>query len=220
MRRVIGVLALMCGIGCSETQNILLSHGATKRAIVNREVEFLQLRICVKAPCPSGPAVWSGASDHRGRIAVPKALLAQSVVVEVRGFRAVQGMPLKSALKGGFVLELQSLPAMKGVGGKRSAQFDRAPDATVKIVEDAGGAAVANRKVRLREAEYCESPAPECGPGEEIWGGTTDGQGMVQLSKWTASLASVFEVEGYAPDTAWNLRTALRNGKTEWRVKR
>jgi hypothetical protein len=203
------VLAALSGTSCGDTTNILLSHRATNRAVVYREVELRQPRVCESAPCPAGTALWSGRSDHTGMIAVPKALLSEPVEVRVRGFRPIQGMPLKRILSNGFVVDLTSVPSSETPPGTRNGELDRAPDATVTVLF--GGRPVANRKVSLREEDYCESPKPQCGPGEEIWSGATDDNGAVGLSKWTLAFASAVEVEGFDPAPAWDLRSALRN---------
>lgn len=211
------LLAVLCGC-FGGRRNSLMNHLATQRAIVYREVEIRQVVVCDRAPCPVGAVLWQGETDQTGRIDPPQALLREAVEVRVRGFEPRRGMPFERMLRKGFVLDLKARPVGEDPAPRRNTGYQRQADASVTVVDAASGAPVANRKVSLWEAEYCESPSPNCGPGEEIWSGQTDGSGIIGLSKRTVSLAFVVEVDGFAAVQAWDVRNALRNGRTELRL--
>lgn len=200
-------LALTSCIG--QQHDILLSHLATHRAIVYREIEIRQ---------PSGPILWQGASDNTGRIEAPASLQSQAVEIHVRGFQTITAPKFERILHKGFVLYLHSLPSGQDPPRAPNPAYQRQPDASITVTDAATSKPIANRQFTLREAEYCDNPNPDCPPGEAIWSGHTDASGIIGVNKQTVSLAFTIHIDGYQPVRAWDLRNTLRNARTELRL--
>ncbi|MFN7936962.1 MAG: hypothetical protein U0R19_26810 [Bryobacteraceae bacterium] len=210
MCRTVLPLATMFLLSCiGQQHNILLSHSATHRAIIYREIEIRQ---------PSGPVLWQGVSDNTGRIYTPASLQSEPVQIHVRGFQTVTARKFERILRKGFVLDLQALPPGQDPPQSPNPAYQRQPDASVTVIDATTAKPVANRRLILREAEYCEQPNPDCPPGEAIWSGQTDPSGIIGVSKQTVSLAFTIHVDGYQPIRAWDLRNILRNARTELRL--